>query len=85
MLLPSPGKLRQLNTFLQKTKYLSRFIPMLSQVLYPLQKMTRKVSFQWSKECDEVFEAIKEFLGSVSSVKTPDFFLKKKIESFNRT
>ena len=38
--------------------------------------MTRKVSFQWSKESDEVFEAVKELLGSVSSIKTPDFFQK---------
>ena len=83
VLLPPLGDLRQLHTFLQKTKYLSRFIPMLSQILYPLQKLTRRVTFQWSEECNEVFEAVKELLGSVSSVKTPDFSKDRKSTRLN--
>ena len=34
---PSPTNTKQLHTFLQKVKYLSRFISMLSQVLFSLQ------------------------------------------------
>ncbi|WP_208972664.1 hypothetical protein, partial [Escherichia coli] len=37
MLLPSPQTTRQLATFIQKVKYMSRFIQLSSHLLYPLQ------------------------------------------------
>lgn len=71
--LAPPTETRQLHTFLQKVKYLSRFISMLSQVLYPLQQVVKKMPLQWTSECGEVFEAVKEIVGRVSSIKAPDF------------
>ncbi|MCO5570329.1 hypothetical protein L7F22_024048 [Adiantum nelumboides] len=56
ILLPSPKDTKQLATFLQKVKYMSRFIPLSSQLLYPLQQVAKLDPLQWSNECEEVFQ-----------------------------
>ena len=38
ILLPSPKSSKQLATFIYKVKYMARFIPLLSQLLYPCSK-----------------------------------------------
>ena len=37
IILPSPMTTKQLATLIQKVMYMSRFIPLSSQLLYPLQ------------------------------------------------
>ena len=42
--LPSPTTAKQLVSFVQKVRYLSRFIHLLSQVVHPLQQITHQES-----------------------------------------
>ena len=41
VLLPSPQSTKQLATFMQKVKYMARFIPLSSQLLYPIRGRVR--------------------------------------------
>ena len=41
MLLPSPQDTKQLTTFIQKAKYMSKFISLSSPLLYPLQQAAK--------------------------------------------
>ena len=41
ILLPSPKSSKQLATFIYKVKYMARFIPLSSQLLYPLQQAAK--------------------------------------------
>ncbi|MCO5574237.1 hypothetical protein L7F22_028019 [Adiantum nelumboides] len=60
-------------TILQKVKYTSRFIPLSSQLLYPLQQVAKLDPLQWSNECEEAFQGIKEFFGSLSTTQAPNW------------
>ena len=63
ILLPSPKDTKQLATFIQKVKYMARFIPLSSQLLYPLQQAAKHDPLVWTKECETVFQDVKEVLG----------------------
>ncbi|MCO5566817.1 hypothetical protein L7F22_020498 [Adiantum nelumboides] len=73
ILLPSPKDTKQLATFLQKVKYMSRFISLSSQLLYPLQQVAKLDPLQWSNECEEVFQCIREVLGSLPTMQAPNW------------
>ena len=73
ILLAAPSTSKQLQTFVEKVKYMSRFIHLASQLLYPLQQAMRREPLQWDEECEGVFEKVKEVLGGLSSVQAPDF------------
>ncbi|MCO5602922.1 hypothetical protein L7F22_057062 [Adiantum nelumboides] len=73
ILLPSPKDTKQLATFLQKFKYMSRFIPLSSELLYPLQQVAKLDLLQWSNECEEVFQGIEEVLCSLSTMQALDW------------
>ena len=51
MLLPSPKYTKQLATFIQKVKYMSRFIPLSSQLLYPLQQAVKVDPLKLDIDC----------------------------------
>ena len=48
MLLPSPKSTKQFATFIYKVKYMARFIPLSSQLLYPLQQVAKHDPLQWN-------------------------------------
>ncbi|MCO5573990.1 hypothetical protein L7F22_027768 [Adiantum nelumboides] len=73
ILLPSPKDTKKLATFLQKVKYMSRFIPLSSQLLYPLQQVAKLDPLQWPNGCEEVFQGIKEVLGSLPTMQAPNW------------
>ncbi|MCO5603253.1 hypothetical protein L7F22_057401 [Adiantum nelumboides] len=73
ILLPSPKDTKQLGTFIQKVKYMPRFIPLSSQLLYPLQQVAKLDPLQWSNECEEVFQCIKEVSGSLPTMQAPNW------------
>ena len=73
ILLPSPSTTRQLQTFVQKVKYMTRFIKMTSQLLYPLQQTMKEEPLQWNEDCEAVFNQVKEVLSEIACVKAPDF------------
>ena len=49
MLLPSPKDTEQVATFVQKVNYMARFIPLSSQLLYPLQQVAKHDPLQWDE------------------------------------
>ena len=73
MLLPSPQSTKQLATFIQKVKYMARFISLSSQLLYPLQQVAKHDPLQWDEKCEEVFQSVKEVLGAMPAMQAPNW------------
>ena len=69
ILVPLP---KQLATFIDKVKYMARFLPLSSQLLYPflypLQQVANHYPLQWSDQCEEIFQNIKEVLGAMPAM-----------------
>lgn len=58
---PPPKNLKDLRSFLGLANYYRKFIKSFSSLAYPLTTLTRKdVSFNWTKEVDNSFNAIKD-------------------------
>ena len=57
--LSSPRSVKEVASFIQKVKYMSRFIHLSLQLLHPLQKLTQQVEFVWTKDLEEYFCSIK--------------------------
>ncbi|MCO5580554.1 hypothetical protein L7F22_034422 [Adiantum nelumboides] len=70
-LLP-PNSARQVITFVQKVRYMSRFIHLLSQIISPLQKLANQEVFSWERKHLECFNEVKEVLGSLPTIMPPD-------------
>ena len=73
VLLPSPQSTKQLATFIQKVKYMARFIPLSSQLLYPLQQVAKHDPLQWDDKCEEVFQEVKDVLGAMRAMQALDW------------
>ena len=52
---------------------MARFIPLSSQLLYPLQQVAKHDPLQWSDQCEEVFQNVKEVLGAMPTMQAPDW------------
>ena len=64
---PAPTDKTQLQSFLGLLNYYGRFIPNLSTVVAPLNRLRNKsVKFVWTKECSEAFEKAKTLVTSSS-------------------
>ena len=62
---PAPKDLNQMRSFLGLVNYYARFIPNLSTVLHPLNRLLRKdVSWEWDELCEEAFQLAKQSLAS---------------------
>ncbi|MCO5588627.1 hypothetical protein L7F22_042584 [Adiantum nelumboides] len=70
--LPPPNSARQVLTFVQKVRYMSRFIHLLSQIISPLQQLANQEVFSWEQEHLECFNEVKEVLGSLPTIMPPD-------------
>ncbi|MCO5571283.1 hypothetical protein L7F22_025021 [Adiantum nelumboides] len=70
--LPPPNSARQVITFVQKVRYMSRFIHLLSQIISPLQQLANQEVFSWEQEHLECFNEVKEVLGSLPTIMSPD-------------
>ncbi|MCO5614677.1 hypothetical protein L7F22_068961 [Adiantum nelumboides] len=69
--IPSPKSVKEVTSFMQKVKYMSRFIHLASEMLYPLQKLTQQVEFAWSDELEEYFNGIKMVLSELPTLMSP--------------
>ncbi|MCO5599168.1 hypothetical protein L7F22_053268 [Adiantum nelumboides] len=69
--LSSPKSLKEVISFVQKVKYMSRFIHLASELLHPLQRLTQQVEFVWSKELEEYFCSIKVVLSKLPTLMPP--------------
>ena len=56
---PRPRNFTELKSFLGMINYYSKFIPMMADILAPLYSLLKDKQFQWTKNCDEIFERIK--------------------------
>ena len=64
---PSPRNGRELRPFLGMVQYYHSFLPGLATTSAPLHRLLQKnVQWEWSKDCQEAFEACKEGLTSDS-------------------
>ena len=52
---------------------MARFIPLSSQLLYPLQQVAKHDPLQWDDKCEEVFQEVKEVLGGLPAMQAPDW------------
>ena len=52
---------------------MARFIPLSSQILYPLQQAAKNDPLNWDKECEEVFQNVKEIIGAMPAMQAPDW------------
>ncbi|MCO5569095.1 hypothetical protein L7F22_022802 [Adiantum nelumboides] len=69
--LPSPKSIKEVTSFMQKVKYMARFIHLASELLHPLQKLTQQVEFAWSKDLEEYFKSIKTVLSKLPTLMPP--------------
>ncbi|MCO5610893.1 hypothetical protein L7F22_065136 [Adiantum nelumboides] len=70
--LPPPNSARQVITFVQKVRYMSCFIHLLSQIISPLQQLANQEVFSWEQEHLECFNEVKEVLRSLPTIMPPD-------------
>lgn len=64
---PKPQNIKQLQSFLGLVNYYGKFIPNCADLLNPLYKLLRKnADFNWTQECDNVFNKTKEVLCSAT-------------------
>lgn len=69
-----PNHKKGLQSFLGRIKFLRRFIPNVANLLQPLTAMLKKnVVFNWTREAENNFEAIKEALASAPTLVNPNF------------
>ena len=71
--LPRPTTARQLVTFLQKVRYLARFIHLLAQLVSKLQRLAHSKCFEWTDEHDRDFEEVKRALSTLPIVRPPQW------------
>ena len=65
--------LKQLERFVGKVKWHTRFIKYMAHVACPLYKLTKKNGvFIWTSECQQAFEMLKKILSTNSMMTSPD-------------
>ena len=61
----APTNISELRSFLGLVNYYGHFLPNVSTMLHPLNRLLRKgAAWVWSKKCEEAFQAIKGMLSS---------------------
>ena len=71
---PTPTNIREVRRFLGMASYYRRFIPSFAKIAHPLHALTRKdIQFEWTQECQEVFETLKKKLTSAPVLGYPRF------------
>ena len=70
---PAPGNVKQLRAFLGLGSYYRRFIPGFANVAAPLYALTTEAEWNWTEECQKVFEALKTAIVEGVVLDHPDF------------
>ena len=69
-----PKKLKELRTFQGLAGFYRKFIDKFSDIVEPLNRLTRKnTKFIWNQECQKAFDIIIKYLISPSILAYPDF------------
>ena len=69
--LSSPTTVNKLTSFIQIVRYFGRFIHQLSQLAFPLQRLTNASALVWEEESEESFQEIKRVLSSLPTLLPP--------------
>ena len=71
--MPPPPNQKEVRRFLGFTGYYRKFIPRYSDIARPLTNLTKKdLDFEWTSECQQSFELLKEMLLREPILKYPD-------------
>ena len=71
--MPHPRTPKEIKQFLGLTGYYQKFVPRFSEISRPLAKLTAKdTSFEWTPQCQFLFEMLKDALMSAPILKYPD-------------
>lgn len=71
---PVPRNRKEIQSFLGLVNYYRKFITGTSEIALPINKLLRKdAKFEWSRECQEAFEKLKEAILSPPVLAYPDF------------
>ena len=71
---PTPRSKKELQSFLGLVNYYRKYIPHAASILEPLNTLLRKdVPFQWTPDCTQAFELLKEKLTTPPILGYPDF------------
>ena len=71
---PTPSSVKEVRSFLGLCSYYRRFIADYSHLAKPLTRLTEKnYKFNWTKECVEAFEKLKQMLTTAPILAHPDF------------
>ncbi|CAN6716288.1 unnamed protein product [Malus baccata var. baccata] len=74
--LPSPTSIREVRSFLGHAGFYRRFIKDFSKIAQPLCRLLQKeVAFEFTKECTESFNQLKELLTTALIIVPPDWSL----------
>ncbi|CAN6723582.1 unnamed protein product [Malus baccata var. baccata] len=74
--LPSPTSVREVRSFLGHAGFYHRFIKDFSKIAQPLCRLLQKeVAFEFTKECTESFNQLKELLTTTPIIVPPDWSL----------
>ncbi|XP_020209186.1 uncharacterized protein LOC109794123 [Cajanus cajan] len=69
----NPKSIKEVQQLIGRLTSLSRFIPRLLERTKPILKLLKKIKeFQWTEECEETFQALKETLASPPILTKPD-------------
>ena len=73
---PIPKKVKDIRSFLGLANYYRRFIKNFASIASPLTALLRKnAKFQWTVECQNAFDTLKQALISGPILSFPDFNL----------
>ena len=71
---PVPTNLKEVRQFVGLASYYRRFIRGFAKIAHSLHALTKKgVTFEWTEECQEAFQALKERLTTAPVLCYPDF------------
>ena len=71
--MPAPRNAKEIKQFLGLTGYYRKFVPRFSDLSRPLSRLTHKDAlFNWTKECEAVFQMLKDALCQHPILKYPD-------------
>ena len=71
--MPAPKTPKEVKQFLGLIGYYRKFVPRFSDVTRPLTNLTKKdIVFEWTPECQQTFELLKDLLMQEPILKYPD-------------
>ena len=71
---PTPQNSKEVQQFLGLANYYRRFIHGFAELAKPLHRLTeRNISFNWSKECQESFDHLRQKLTTTPVLAYPNF------------